>query len=218
MPENMGSLFLQPFFRTSTYPRNSDTIKEDLTFAIPSGNFGHAYAGWTAKEMGLPIKRLIIATNENDVLHQTFSNNLYAKTNVVQTLAPSMDISVASNFESLLYNLYDNDSSLLAKNMRAFPEKSIDIPDSKIDAVSNFFKSHCSNDQEIIKQIINTHQKIGYLIDPHTATGVRARKAIPDYHSSLPKKVEKTLQQEEQFNILEENYEEIKSFVLSKAL
>ena len=218
--------------------------KGDLTFSIPSGNFGHAYAGWTAKEMGLPIKRLIIATNENDVLHQTFSNNLYAKTNVVQTLAPSMDISVASNFERLLYNLYDNDSSLLAKNMRAFPEKSIDIPDSKIDAVSNFFKSHCSNDQEIIEQIINTHQKIGYLIDPHTATGVRAsneispsnepvitmgtahpakfseaiEQAIPDYHSSLPKKVEKTFQQEEQFNILEENYEEIKSFVLSKAL
>ena len=218
--------------------------KGDLTFSIPSGNFGHAYAGWTAKEMGLPIKRLIIATNENDVLHQTFSNNLYAKTNVVQTLAPSMDISVASNFERLLYNLYDNDSSLLAKNMRAFPEKSIDIPESKIDAVSNFFKSHCSNDQEIIKQIINTHQKIGYLIDPHTATGVRAsneispsnepvitmgtahpakfseaiEQAIPDYHSSLPKKVEKTFQQEEQFNILEENYEEIKSFVLSKAL
>ena len=219
-------------------------IKEDLTFSIPSGNFGHAYAGWTAKEMGLPIKRLIIATNENDVLHQTFSNNLYAKTNVVQTLAPSMDISVASNFERLLYNLYDNDSSLLAKNMRAFPEKSIDIPDSKIDAVSNFFKSHCSNDQEIIKQIINTHQKIGYLIDPHTATGVRAsneispsnepvitmgtahpakfseaiEQAIPDYHLSLPKKVEKTFQQEEHFNILAENYEEIKSFVLSKAL
>ena len=218
--------------------------KGDLTFSIPSGNFGHAYAGWTAKEMGLPIKRLIIATNENDVLHQTFSNNLYAKTNVVQTLAPSMDISVASNFERLLYNLYDNDSSLLAKNMRAFPEKSIDIPDSKIDAVSNFFKSHCSNDQEIIKQIINTHQNIGYLIDPHTATGVRAsneispsnepvitmgtahpakfseaiEQAIPDYHSSLPKKVEKTFQQEEQFDILEENYEEIKSFVLSKAL
>ena len=218
--------------------------KGDLTFSIPSGNFGHAYAGWTAKEMGLPIKRLIIATNENDVLHQTFSNNLYAKTNVVQTLAPSMDISVASNFERLLYNLYDNDSSLLAKNMRAFPEKSIDIPDSKIDAVSNFFKSHCSNDQEIIKQIINTHKKIGYLIDPHTATGVRAsneispsnepvitmgtahpakfseaiEQAIPDYHSSLPKKVEKIFQQKEQFNILEENYEEIKSFVLSKAL
>jgi len=219
-------------------------IKEDLTFSIPSGNFGHAYAGWTAKEMGLPIKRLIIATNENDVLHQTFSSNLYAKTNVVQTLAPSMDISVASNFERLLYNLYDNDSSLLAKNMRSFPEKSIDIPGSKIDAVSNFFKSHCSNDHEIIKQIINTHQKIGYLLDPHTATGVRAsneispsnepvitmgtahpakfseaiEQAIPDYHLSLPKKVEKTFQQEEHFNILAENYEEIKSFVLSKAL
>lgn len=90
-------------------------LKEDLTFSIPSGNFGHAYAGWTAKQMGLPIKRLLIATNKNDVLHQTFSTNNYSKTGVVQTLAPSMDISVASNFERLLYNLYDDNSSILAK-------------------------------------------------------------------------------------------------------
>ncbi len=98
-------------------------LKRNITFSIPSGNFGHAYAGWTAKEMGLPIEKLLIATNTNDVLHQTFSTNNYAKTNVVQTLAPSMDISVASNFERLLYNLYDDDSSLQAKNMRSFPEK-----------------------------------------------------------------------------------------------
>ena len=103
-------------------------LQKDLIFSIPSGNFGHAYAGWTAKEMGLPIRKLLIATNRNDVLHKTFKTNNYSKSNVVQTLAPSMDISVASNFERLLYNLYDNDASILAKNMSLFPKISIDIP------------------------------------------------------------------------------------------
>ena len=131
-------------------------LKEDLTFSIPSGNFGHAYAGWTAKQMGLPIKRLLIATNKNDVLHQTFSTNNYSKTGVVQTLAPSMDISVASNFERLLYNLYDDNSSILAKNMRSFPAKSIDIPQAKKELVASFFNSFRSDDEEIIQEIKET--------------------------------------------------------------
>lgn len=218
-------------------------LKRDITFSIPSGNFGHAYAGWTAKKMGLPIDKLLIATNTNDVLHQTFSTNNYAKTNVVQTLAPSMDISVASNFERLLYNLYDDDSSLLAKNMLTFPERSIDIPEDKKEIVSSFFKSFKSNDQEILAQINETHSKTGYILDPHTATGVRAsdvisidnpvitmgtahpakftdaiEKAIPDYKSPIPAKVEMAFMQEEQFSILADNYDEIKKFILTNAL
>ena len=222
---------------------NLPELKRDITFSIPSGNFGHAYAGWTAKEMGLPIDKLLIATNTNDVLHQTFSTNNYAKTNVVQTLAPSMDISVASNFERLLYNLYDDDSSLLAKNMRSFPERSIDIPEDKQELISSFFRSFKSNDQEILAQINETHSKTGYILDPHTATGVRAsdiisiddpvitmgtahpakftdaiEKAIPDYNSSIPAKVEMAFMQDEQFSILEDNYDEIKKFILTNAL
>ena len=219
-------------------------LKKDLSFSIPSGNFGHAYAGWTAKEMGLPLKRLIIATNTNDVLHKTFLNNRYAKTNVVETLAPSMDISVASNFERLLYNLYDNDSAVLAKNMRSFPEKPIEIPLSKQEYISDFFKSFRSNDEEIIEQIRSTYQETNYLLDPHTATGVRAcnvlsddhdpvitmgtahpakftdaiEKAVPEYDFSLPKKVKKAFDQEELFSILPEDYDEIKKFILKRAL
>ena len=219
-------------------------LKKDLTFSIPSGNFGHAYAGWTAKEMGLPIKKLIIATNTNDVLHQTFSTNNYAKTNVVETLAPSMDISVASNFERLLYNLYDDDSAVLAKNMRSFPEQSIEIPEDKQEYITSFFKSFRSNDVEIIEQIKATYQESNYLLDPHTATGVRAsnalsqindpvitmgtahpakfadaiEKAVPEYNSILPRKVEKAFEQEELFSILPENYDEIKTFILTRAL
>ena len=222
---------------------NLPELKRDITFSIPSGNFGHAYAGWTAKEMGLPIDKLLIATNTNDVLHQTFSTNNYAKTNVVQTLAPSMDISVASNFERLLYNLYDDDSSLLAKNMRSFPERSIDIPEDKQELISSFFRSFKSNDQEILAQINETHSKTGYILDPHTATGVRAsdiisiddpvitmgtahpakftdaiKKAIPEYNASIPAKVEIAFKQDEQFSILEDNYDEIKKFILTNAL
>ena len=218
-------------------------LKRNITFSIPSGNFGHAYAGWTAKEMGLPIKKLLIATNTNDVLHQTFSTNNYAKTNVVQTLAPSMDISVASNFERLLYNLYDDDSSLLAKNMRSFPERSIDIPEDKQELISSFFRSFKSNDQEILAQINETHSKTGYILDPHTATGVRAsdiisiddpvitmgtahpakftdaiEKAIPEYNAPIPAKVEIAFMHDEQFSILEDNYDEIKKFILTNAL
>ena len=222
---------------------NLPELKRDITFSIPSGNFGHAYAGWTAKEMGLPIDKLLIATNTNDVLHQTFSTNNYAKSNVVQTLAPSMDISVASNFERLLYNLYDDDSSLLAKNMRSFPERSIDIPEDKQELISSFFRSFKSNDQEILAQINETHSKTGYILDPHTATGVRAsdiisiddpvitmgtahpakftdaiEKAIPEYNASIPAKVEIAFKQDEQFSILEDNYDEIKKFILTNAL
>ena len=218
-------------------------LKRNITFSIPSGNFGHAYAGWTAKEMGLPIEKLLIATNTNDVLHQTFSTNNYAKTNVVQTLAPSMDISVASNFERLLYNLYDDDSSLLAKNMRSFPERSIDLPEDKQELVSSFFKSYKSNDQEILEQIHDTYSKTRYILDPHTATGVRAsniisiddpvitmgtahpakftdaiEKAIPEYNAFIPAKVEIAFKQDEQFSILEDNYDEIKKFILTNAL
>ena len=222
---------------------NLPELKRDITFSIPSGNFGHAYAGWTAKEMGLPIDKLLIATNTNDVLHQTFSTNNYAKTNVVQTLAPSMDISVASNFERLLYNLYDDDSSLLAKNMRSFPERSIDIPEDKQELISSFFRSFKSNDQEILAQINETHSKTGYILDPHTATGVRAsdiisiddpvitmgtahpakftdaiEKAIPEYNAPIPAKVEIAFMHDEQFSILEDNYDEIKKFILTNAL
>jgi threonine synthase len=219
-------------------------LNKELTFSIPSGNFGHAYAGWTAKEMGLPIKRLLIATNTNDVLHQVFSTNNYAKTSVVQTLAPSMDISVASNFERLLYNLYEDDSSELSKNMRSFPENPIKIPEDKQRLVSDFFKSYKSDDQEILEQISFTYADIGYLLDPHTATGVRAsnsivnsdepvitmgtahpakfteaiEKAIPEYNFDFPNKVERLFEKEESFDILPEDYSKIKDFILSKAL
>ena len=217
-------------------------LNNELIFSIPSGNFGHAYAGWTAKQMGLPIKGLIIATNTNDVLHEAFSNQFYAKTNVVETLAPSMDISVASNFERLLYNLYDDDPVKLSKNMLNFPENPITIPEDKQAMLSAFFSSSKSSDEEIVKQIALTYEK-GYLADPHTATGIAAasecsdkeavitmgtahpakfknamERAIPDYDFVLPNKVEEAFANEEVFTLLSNDYLMIKEFILQNAI
>ena len=217
-------------------------LNNELIFSIPSGNFGHAYAGWTAKQMGLPIKGLIIATNTNDVLHEAFSNQFYAKTNVVETLAPSMDISVASNFERLLYNLYDDDPVKLSKNMLNFPENPITIPEDKQAMLSAFFSSSKSSDEEIVKQIALTYER-GYLADPHTATGIAAasecsdkeavitmgtahpakfknamERAIPDYDFVLPNKVEEAFANEEVFTLLSNDYLMIKEFILQNAI
>ena len=217
-------------------------LNNKLIYSIPSGNFGHAYAGWTAKQMGLPIKGLIIATNRNDVLHEAFSNQFYAKTNVVETLAPSMDISVASNFERLLYNLYDDDPVKLSKNMLNFPENPITIPEDKQAILSAFFSSSKSSDEEIVKQIALTYER-GYLADPHTATGIAAasecsdkeavitmgtahpakfknamERAIPDYDFVLPNKVEEAFANEEVFTLLSNDYLMIKEFILQNAI
>ena len=215
---------------------------KDLIFSVPSGNFGHAYAGWTAKEMGLPIKKLLIATNSNDVLHKLFSENNYEKSSVDQTLAPSMDISVASNFERLLYNLHDNNSEVLSSIMAQFPEKPISIPKEKWDSVVKFFSSDRCSDQEIKEQIRNTYEESNYLLDPHTATGVRASNnleskdelvvtmatahpakfgeaidgAIPGHDLNIPKRLNIVFDKEESYEVLSEDYEEVKQLILSK--
>tara|TARA_B100001029_G_scaffold63213_1_gene51158 strand:+ start:995 stop:2386 length:1392 start_codon:yes stop_codon:yes gene_type:complete len=215
---------------------------KDLIFSVPSGNFGHAYAGWTAKEMGLPIKKLLIATNSNDVLHKLFSENKYEKSSVDQTLAPSMDISVASNFERLLYNLHDNNSEVLSSIMAQFPEKPISIPIEKWDSVVKFFSSDRCSDQGIKEQIRNTYEESNYLLDPHTATGVRASnnleskdelvvtmatahpakfgeaidRAIPGHDLNIPKRLNIVFDKEESYEVLSEDYEEVKQLILSK--
>ena len=215
---------------------------KDLIFSVPSGNFGHAYAGWTAKEMGLPIKKLLIATNSNDVLHKLFSENNYEKSSVDQTLAPSMDISVASNFERLLYNLHDNNSEVLSSIMAQFPEKPISIPKEKWDSVVKFFSSDRCSDQGIKEQIRNTYKESNYLLDPHTATGVRASNnleskdelvvtmatahpakfgeaidgAIPGHDLNIPKRLNIVFDKEESYEVLSEDYEEVKQLILSK--
>ena len=225
-----------------TYLRLKEQLKE-LTFSVPSGNFGHAYAGWLAKEMGLPIKKIIVATNANDVLHRLFSTNNYKKGEVSQTLAPSMDISVASNFERLLFNLYKNNSQLLNEAMSTFPQKEISVPENCWQEVHNFFSSLSSNDEEILKEIEATYKKHNYILDPHTATGVRAtrklstpeqsvitmatahpakfinaiKQVLSEEVVSIPEQLTSIKGKEEDFVVLPDNIDKVREYILSKA-
>ena len=170
---NWARCMTQSVYYFWTYLRLKEQLN-GLIFSIPSGNFGHAYAGWLAKEMGLPIDKILIATNSNDVLHKLFSENSYKKGQVTETLAPSMDISVASNFERLLFNLFNNDSEKLKKIMSAFPKEQITVPRDYWKKAEDLFLSFPSTDQEILHEIKNTFEKNNYIVDPHTSTGVRA--------------------------------------------
>jgi len=170
---NWARCMTQSVYYFWTYLRLKEQLN-GLIFSIPSGNFGHAYAGWLAKEMGLPIDKILIATNSNDVLHKLFSENSYKKGQVTETLAPSMDISVASNFERLLFNLFNNDSEKLKKTMSVFPKEQITVPRDYWKKAEDLFLSFPSTDQEILHEIKNTFEKNNYIVDPHTSTGIRA--------------------------------------------
>jgi threonine synthase len=139
---------------------------QPVDFAVPSGNFGNIYAGYVARRMGLPIRKLILASNENDVLDQFFRTGLYRpRKDVAATSSPSMDISKASNFERYVLELLDRDSAklrdLFAKN------------EFKIEIERTGFVSGKSSHADRIATIRNIHKKYGVTIDPHTADGVK---------------------------------------------
>ena len=222
------------------YLRLKEQLK-DLIFSVPSGNFGNAYAGWLAKEMGLPIKQIIVATNSNDVLHKLFSKNSYKKGKVNPTLAPSMDISVASNFERLLFHLYKNNSQLLKDNMSNFPQNEISMPEESWDEIHNFFSSYASADAEILEEIKGTYNKHNYILDPHTATGIIAtrklatsdqsvitmatahpakfmdaiKQVLSEEVVSIPRQLDSITGKKEDFVVLPDNLDKVREYILS---
>lgn len=148
--------------------------EKKISFTVPTGNFGDIFAGYLAKKMGLPIGNLNIATNRNDVLHDALINGRYSQKSLHQTLSPSMDISVSSNFERLLFDLYGRDGAQLKTMMENFAEKGIELSAPALTQLREGFKSYSVEDAdtcEIIKRVYETN---GYLLDPHTATGVGA--------------------------------------------
>ena len=157
-----------------------------VSFSVPTGNFGDIYAGYIAMQMGLPVKQLVVATNANDILHRCISANHYVKHNLIKTLSPSMDIMVSSNFERLLFDLYDRNGTELA-------ELVADLNGGKADRLATdrwhkareIFASHKVDDDltcEVIKQVAEQHN---YLLDPHTAIGVEAGRAC-NQHPEVP--------------------------------
>jgi len=145
-----------------------------MAFSVPTGNFGDIFAGYLAKKMGLPISQLVIATNKNNVLHRVMTDSVYSRSDLHQTLSPSMDISVSSNFERLLFDLYKRDGDCIRNMMDAFNSGSIELSDDAMASARELFSSASIDDAATCDIISKTYNDIGYMLDPHSATGVGA--------------------------------------------
>ena len=149
-----------------------------MAYSVPTGNFGDIFAGYMAKKMGLPIEQLIIATNSNDVLHRLMSKNQYEVRPLQHTITPSMDIAVSSNFERLLFDLYDRNGSDLAALMAKMNAKEdvVSLDEAKLAKARELFDSLGVDEDTTVKTMQEVYDETGYLLDPHTAIGVKAAR------------------------------------------
>ena len=150
-------------------------LSQPLNFSIPTGNFGNVFACYAASKMGMPLSKIIVAVNSNDILDRFFKNNDYSKIAVSETISPSMDISIASNFERLLYDFYLNrDSDLCSKLYSKFPESNIQINDDLWKKSSKLFLSYSSKDSSTYHCMKSFYHNFNYVMDPHTAVAADA--------------------------------------------
>ena len=150
-----------------------------VNFAVPTGNFGDILAGYYAKRMGLPVGRLVVCTNENDVLHRFFTEGVYSKRPARLTIAPSMDISVSSNFERYLYHVAGDNARVLADMMYTFERTGeMTVPPALLDAARDEFASHASSESDIVAGMRSLWSSEHYLVCPHTATAVVAVRSL----------------------------------------
>ncbi|WP_432823722.1 threonine synthase [Trichloromonas sp.] len=152
-----------------------------ICFSVPTGNFGDIFAGFIAKKMGLPIRHLILATNENNILSRFVTRGDYSISDVVQTFSPSMDIQLASNFERYLYYLYDCQSGRVREAMAQFSASGrLSFSEAELARVTGDFLALSVDGEQTLATIRDFHARTGYVLDPHTAVGVRAAKELSD--------------------------------------
>jgi threonine synthase len=218
-------------------------INEKINFSVPTGNFGDVYAGYLSKKMGLPIDKLIVATNQNDILHRAISKGQYKAHSVVETLSPSMDIQVASNFERLIYDINDQNTDKTSKIMQSIKnEKKYLIEEKELKKIKKDFVSETISEQELLSCIKKVYENYKIIIDPHTAVGLGAlekinlagksvvlstahpckfpeaiKKAI-NIKSELPDNLNYILSKKENFIVMNNDIEEVKKYILNKLI
>ena len=149
-----------------------------VSFAVPTGNFGNVFAGYAARAMGFPVSRLVVASNRNDILTRFFKTGELAMEAVAPTLSPSMDIQVASNFERLMYDLYDRDGAAVAEAVGRFRGSGrLDLGDRRRRRAGDCFDGFRLDDAGTKAEISRLHAATGILVDPHSAIGVAAAAA-----------------------------------------
>ena len=177
---NWARVMAQIIYYFYSYFLSIGKVGEKVNFSVPTGNFGNIFAGLLAKKMGLPINKLILATNENKILTEFFNKGIYQRGKTKKTISPSMDIQVASNFERYLFFHHQKNHQLLTKTMKNFEQNdSISLPFNGKSFDEDFIAFSCSDDKtlEIIKRY---YQEENYLLDPHSATGVYASEQFND--------------------------------------
>ena len=212
--------------------------KQSINFSVPTGNFGDVYAGYLAKKMGLPINKLIVATNQNDILHRAISGGSYEVEKVHETISPSMDIQIASNFERLIYDLNDcNDLQTkdVMKNIKDKGEYLIDK--EKLDKINTDFISCRMSEEEILATIEKVNKEHKVILDPHSAIGYGAfdkinlagnnivlatahpckfpdaiKKAI-NIKVDLPRELMFVMDEKENYDIIDNDVEKIKQHI-----
>jgi threonine synthase len=172
---NWARVLAQVVYYFYAWFRVTEAGGADIVFSVPTGNFGDIFAGFVAKRMGLPIGRLLLATNENNILTRFINDGDYSLGQVVQTVSPSMDIQVASNFERYLYYLFDEEPARVRAAIAEFAKNGrMVFTEEEMARVRNEFVSRSVTEEETLGTIGDFRRETGYLLDPHTAVGVHA--------------------------------------------
>ncbi len=214
---------------------------EKINFSVPTGNFGDVYAGYLAKKMGLPIDKLIVSTNENDILQRVINNGEYTPKKVKPSISPSMDIQVASNFERLIFDATKNNDVEVASLMSDLKSKGkFKLKTKYLEYIQKSFIGVKVNDKETKETIEKIYKKYNFIVDPHTAIAIKAQEKIKLDTKTIclatahPYKFVETIEKivgikmetpiqgsflgpEEKFDVLENDIELIKSFILKRA-
>lgn len=155
-----------------------------VSFTVPTGNFGDIFAGYIAKRMGLPIEKLVIATNQNDILHRAMSGGAYETHGVTPSISPSMDIQVSSNFERALFDVYDRDGGAVAQLMDELKgQGGFKISQGALERLRGLFASGRCSEEETLAMITRANAEMGELLCPHSAVGVHVAQ---DHLGSTP--------------------------------
>ena len=211
-----------------------------LNFSVPTGNFGDIYAGYLAKKMGLPIDKLIVATNQNDILHRAISKGDYTSKKVSETFSPSMDIQLASNFERLIFEIQGCNSDKTKNIMAKVKENNYKLDETSLNKINKDFLSEKLSEDETINEIKEVFKNHNIVLDPHTAIGYGVAKKLKQDNSciilstahpskfpeaiknalgkneELPPELRNVLKEKEKFEILENSLDQVKNYILKK--
>jgi len=216
---------------------------KEVSFCVPTGNFGNIFAAYVAKQLGVPIGQLLVASNRNDILTRFFETGSMTAGDVYATLSPSMDIQVSSNFERLLFELMDRDGHATADVMKRFAETgSYEVAEPVLKRALDLFDGARADDEQTSAVMREVHERYGMLVDPHTAVGIKAvadkRKykdqpmivastahpakfgaaveAATGKTPNLPARLADLMVREERFDVLDNSLEAIEGFIDEK--